>query len=90
MAECSRHPGNTLPGCHWCRTGTEPPSRPADVHMAPLYQAQLLAAESMVRDMQDRINAMADSLRAKGFEVTNEGGDVVVRWPEDTGTDPQP
>lgn len=24
MAECSVHPGNLLPGCHWCRTGTEP------------------------------------------------------------------
>ncbi len=24
MAECSRHPGNVLPGCHYCRTGTEP------------------------------------------------------------------
>ena len=24
MAECSRHPGNVLPGCYFCRTGTEP------------------------------------------------------------------
>lgn len=24
MAECSRHPGNVLPGCHYCRYGTEP------------------------------------------------------------------
>lgn len=25
MAECSRHPGNPLPGCYWCRNRTEPP-----------------------------------------------------------------
>jgi hypothetical protein len=25
VAECSRHPGNPLPGCYWCRNGLEPP-----------------------------------------------------------------
>lgn len=35
MAECSVHPGNLLPGCHWCRTGTEPgPVLPGKVFAA--------------------------------------------------------
>lgn len=28
MAMCSRHPGHLLPGCTYCRTGTEPGASP--------------------------------------------------------------
>lgn len=40
MAECSRHPGNVLPGCHYCRYGVEPasPALVTDIEIAMLAQ----------------------------------------------------
>ena len=35
MATCTRHPGEVLPGCIYCRTRTEPPAAPGCTAAAP-------------------------------------------------------
>lgn len=50
MAECSIHPGNMLPGCYWCRTGTEPGSAfipPSQADLEAETEKALTAARSL-------------------------------------------
>jgi hypothetical protein len=61
------------------------PDIPAmDQAYLPLYQAQLEAAHKIAIDMNRRMNAMAEELRRKGFDVEVTDDTVIIRIPPES------
>ena len=80
MAECSRHPGNPLPGCHHCRTGTEPAVE-LDQAVAAWHQAALAATSQIAyyTEIRDRAYEHIQAAMGDAAEATI-GGRPAVSW----------
>lgn len=83
MAECSPHPGNPLPGCHYCRTGTEPsstsPNEVPGAVMTALTAERLSAALEEGRRIADGLQfACRDPERSPDFFAC--GGPAAERY----------
>lgn len=83
MAECSPHPGNPLPGCHYCRTGTEPsstsPNEVPGAVMTALTAERLSAALEEGRRIADGLRfACRDPERSPDFFAC--GGPAAERY----------